>query len=175
MTMTERNSLLISTWSKEGPVGHAGGSAPTSGAYPAANRAHYYPLRIARSGTVRKLWWMNGATVGTDNVQMALYRADGVDGGPGNLVVAGTSTLTSGANAPQYDDITDAPIAAGTYWVAVWANGTTTTMFRSNVYRGWGVYIESSLTGGLPATATPAAPGSTNFTPLIGLQMRAAP
>lgn len=175
MSIVVRPSVLVSPYSREGALD---GSTPASAAWPAANRAFYQPIRLPRQATVRKLWWLNGATVGTDNVQMGVYLPDGADGAPGTRVIAGSATLSSGANSLQFDDITDVTLAAGTWWLAMWANGTTTTVFRVGGRSGGGQYLESGLSGGLPATATPAATGTSStsaFYAVCGLQLRASP
>ena len=113
MSALLRNSLYISNWSKEGVVGQGGLFTPSSAIWPTAQRAFYYPLQIHAPGTVYQLFWQNGATVGTDTMQMGLYAADGTDGSPSTRLINGTATTTSGANVCQYDDITNYPIGPG--------------------------------------------------------------
>ena len=176
MSVQERNSLYISTWSKEGVMGQGGNFSPSSGAWFAAQRALYYPVRVPMPGTVYKLFWLNGATVGTDTVQAGLYLPDGTDGGPSTRVINGTGAVSSGTNACQYDDITDFPIAPGWYWFALLSSGTTTTVFRgnyANLGRGAGIYMQSSLAT-LPNPAVPIA-STTGVYAVCGLVMRSAP
>lgn len=169
----EVTSGMVSTFSRESAAMSllATGSM-SSATYPATNRAYYYPIYLPTAVTVYKLWWANGATASTNNIQVGVYLADGSEFAPGTRVIAGTSTLASGANALQFDDITNTALGPGRYWLAIWCNGTTTTLFRQNI-RYAPCYTEDSLAGGLPATATPGA----NNLPvhIFGLQIRSAP
>ncbi len=174
--MTARNSLMITPWSREGFMPLAANAVPASAVWPAAQRAYYQAARIENPGIVYRLCWLNGATVGTDNAQIGIYLPNGTDGGPGTALKLGTSTLTAGANACQYDDIADTAIAAGVYWLAHWCSGTTTTVFKTapSAMRPFGMYMESSLASGLPATATPVQ-ATTAACPVSGLVMRSSP
>lgn len=171
-------SMMISPWSREGSAfENFNNAAPASGTYAAANRAHYYLCIIPSSVTVYKLFWLNGATVGTNNFQVGLYYDDGTNK-PGAAVFRGTSTLAAGANACQYDNIADQTIGAGRYWLAIWGSGTTATLFRTGgaASRTGPVYLESALASGLPATATPATVSAGNgATYMFGLVCRSTP
>ncbi len=176
MSVAERNSLYISTYSKEGLIGQGGNFSPSSGVWMAAQRALYYPLRITAPGTVYQFFWLNGATVGTDTVQMGLYLPDGTDGGPSTRIINGTGIVSSGINACQYDNITDFPIGPGVYWLALLSSGTTTTFFRgnfANLGRIGGIYQQASLAT-LPNPAVPAAAATGHYA-ICGLVMRSAP
>ncbi len=174
--MTLRNSLYISPFSREGEGFRSmTGSANPLSAVGVTQTAQYNVVLIESPGIVYKFFWLNGATVGTDNVQAGLFLSNGTDGGPGTALKLGTSVLSAGANVCQYDDIADTPIAAGVYWLALWESGNTATQFRiTPVVKLYGGYREASLTTGLPATATPVAL-TTGNTPVAGLVMRSAP
>ncbi len=173
---TERNSLYISTYSKEGVAGRNVSFTPVSGTWTTAQKALYYPVRIVAPGTIYQLFWQNGATVGTDTVQMALYLPDGTDGGPSTRIINGTGIVSSGANVCQYDDITNYPISPGNYWLALLSSGTTTTFFRGSFAtfgRGTGIYSQLSLAS-LPNPAVPIA-STIGYYAVCGLVMRSAP
>lgn len=150
-----------------------------SATWPTANRAYYYPVVISQPCVAYRFWWLNGATVGTNNFQVGLYRDNdsGTDG-PGTSIVLGTSTLSAGANICQFDNITDTAIPAGRIWLAIWGNGTTATLFRHapNAAREREIngYLESGIAGGLPATATPAQ-NNTPYIPIFGFTTISAP
>jgi hypothetical protein len=170
-------STMVTPFSREGfsrDVATMG--APSSAAYPAGNRAYYYSIFIPAACTIYKLFWLNGATASTNNVQMGLYYDDGTNK-PGAAVVRGTSTLAAGANICQYDNITDTTIGAGRYWIAIWCSGTTTTQFRRLISGGYPsyAYLESSIAGGLPTTATPATATSNPPVIICGLVTRSTP
>lgn len=70
---------------------------PTSSASPAANRAWYAPFYVARPYPLARWWWQNGATVGTNYIQLAIYDENL------NLFKASPKTLSAGtANHVQY-------------------------------------------------------------------------
>lgn len=96
---------------------------------------------------------LNGATVGTDNLMVALYDTAGVL--ITNSAVAGV--LSAGANAFQNIAFLSSPLLApGRYFVAVQCNGTTATTRRQAAANG-GNSMTSSTTGTfgtVPATFT---------------------
>lgn len=151
----------------------------SSAAWPATNRALYVPFTIAAPCIAYRLFWCNGATAGTNNLQAGIYNDNdaGTDG-PGTAVILGTSTLSAGASACQFDNIADTALYPGRYWLALWCNGTTATVLRwlpsNTLARGMNAMLESSLTGGLPSTATPAA-NTTPIIPLVGFTTIASP
>ncbi len=175
MSVVVRNSLYISNFSREGVCGQGPIFGPASAVWVTAGLIRFFPLRIEAPGTVYKMFWMNGATVGTDTMQMGLYLSDGTEGAPGTRIINGTATTTSGINACQYDNITDYPIGPGWYWLAQLSSGTTTTVFRGTYgSTGRGASIYQQTIAALPATATPIAVASAVFT-VAGLVMRSAP
>jgi hypothetical protein len=151
-----------------------------SAAWPSAQRAFYFPLIISQPCIAYRFFWLNGATVGTDNLQVGLYNDnDSGDDGPGTSIVLGTSTLSAGANICQFDNIADTAIPARRIWLAMWGNGTTATVFRhapsNTLVRVTSGYIQGSLAAGLPATATPAQNTFTGFVPIFGFTTIATP
>lgn len=157
-----------------------GGAAPASATFPAVQRAHYWPIVIPAACTIYRFFWLNGATASTDNIQVGIYNDNdaGTDG-PGTAILRGTSTLASGANVCQFDNVTDTALDKGRYWLALWGSGTTTTMFRvslsASIQRFLSCYIESSLAGGLPATATPAQNTNVPYAAMFGFTTVSAP
>ena len=164
-------SVYVGPYSREGNVPWSNEAAPASAIWIATNRAIYVPIIVPRACVIRRFWWLNGATVGTNNLQAGLYDDTFAS------VLLGTSTLSAGtASQVQYDDVTDTPIGSGKYWLALWCNGTTATVFRgnpTNALRLGVFYAQSSLAAGLPSTATPASP--TTFLPVFGFTTRATP
>lgn len=74
---------------------------PSSGTYASANRAQFYPLYLRRPYDLQRFWWLNGATVGTDSIQAALY--DMADGITPDCMVSTARTLSAGTvNQCQY-------------------------------------------------------------------------
>lgn len=147
-----------------------GGLPGASAIYIAANRAIYWPFVIRRQVTVYRFFWVNGATASTDNVQVGVYDNNW------HSVKLGTQTLASGPSAAQFDNITDTVLHPGAYYMAIWCNGTTTTMLRTNPGQRFmdGIFQQNSQTSGLPTTATPIQNTNAYF-PLFGLALRASP
>src|SRR5262245_30883106 len=174
-------SPFVSPYSREGNMGltTTAFGTPASSTYPATNRAHYFPVVVPVACTAYRLFWLNGATASTNNIQVGIYNDNdaGTDG-PGTSVVLGTSTLASGTNVCQFDNITDTALYPGRYWIAIWGSGTTTTIFRispsATLSRWQNGYIESSLSGGLPSTATPAQQ-TTPYIPVFGFTTISTP
>ena len=106
---------------------------------------------------------LNGATVGTDNLLVALYSTNGTL--LANSAVAGA--LSAGANAFQkFDFLTAFTAMPGRYFVAVQCNGTTATTRRLNAANSPNVLTTSvaGTFGTLPATITVP----TTFTDVVG-------
>jgi hypothetical protein len=144
-------------------------AAAASATWPTANSACYIPLLVTEDITVKKLWWLNGATV-TSNINMALYTAAFAQ-------VAGTetgSTAQAGAGVIQEVDIADTALTAGLYYIAIVmdaaAAGTVTRYSVTTAQsRSWGLASEASVFD-LPANATLADPIAT--LPICGIATR---
>lgn len=96
---------------------------------------------------------LNGATVGTDNMLVALYGSNGAL--IANSAVAGT--LSAGANAFQNRAFTNAVLLApGRYFLAMQCNGTTATTRKQAAANGGNTMTGSvaGTFGTLPATIT---------------------
>jgi hypothetical protein len=152
-------------------------SAPSSGVFPAANRAYFTPIYVSAPVIVRRLFWANGATI-AGNVQAGLYLSRSTGNGPGPALLRGNQVAQAGVTVCQYDDITDTPLSAGYYWVALWCDASGYFMRRIAVemLRFGTQYSLSGLTDGLPEDASPAGTvGSSNWAVLSGLCLRGAP
>lgn len=95
--------LYLSTFTRngiEGPYWATGVNVPTSATYAAANRIYFSPFHVGEAGrpySLSRWWWLNGATVGTDYIQVGIYDQDF------NLFKASPRTLSAGtANQIQY-------------------------------------------------------------------------
>lgn len=168
-------SVFLSPFSPEAHpfIRAAGSGVPASAAYPAVNRAFFFPFRLYRSETVYRYFWVNGTTASTDNVQVGVYDM------AGNVINRGTSTLAAGVSACQFDNITDYVLGPGEYLMALWCSGTTTHILRlaptARYLRAAGFLQQSSLTGGLPSPTATFAVSATGYVPLFGLALRASP
>lgn len=133
--------------------------------WPTANKAFYLPFRLAYPVIATKMFWLNGATVGTNAVDVGIYDQ------AGNRLVSIGSTTTSGASTVQTVDITDTTLNPGLYYMAMAVNGTTDTSFRTAptapMSRMLGIYEQTSAFA-LPATATFAVATAAHI-PFIGI------
>jgi len=111
---------------------------------------------------------LNGATVGTDNLMVALYDTNGVL--ITNSAVAGV--LSAGANAFQSIAFLTQPILTpGRYFVAVQCSGTTATTRRWAAADG-GFQMTQSATGTfgtVPASFTPPTTFTADVGPIAAL------
>lgn len=111
---------------------------------------------------------LNGATVGTDNIMVALYDTNGVL--ITNSAVAGA--LSAGANAFQSLAFLTQPILQpGRYFVAVQCNGTTATTRKWAAANGGNQMTQSATGtfGTVPASFTPPTTFTADVGPIAAL------
>lgn len=144
-------------------------TAAASAVFPVAKRVVYVPVYLGQAMTLTKIWWLNGATVGTNNVDCGIYNA--AAGLPTSKVIASGSTLSANANVVQSVDVADTFLAPGMYFLAITLDGTTATLYRTNpnlpFEKVFGMCQETTGSFGLPTTATPIAT-STAYLPVFG-------
>lgn len=157
------NPIFLSPWSwnSVGPKLRAQyTTAPASGAWPAANRAFHAPFFVHQPYSLARMWWLNGATVGTDSLQAAVLND------AGEVVVASPLTLSAGtANQVQYATcaVNGYPVISGS------GSGTSTTTSSATIRArpGW-VYVlvvGNVMVGGSANTVTAATTsGAITFT-----------
>ena len=120
-----------------------------------ANLVSYCPMTLTKPYPVQRVFWVNGSTITTTNVDAGIYTADG------RRIYNTGSTAASGASLPQYvTPGTPFVLYPGMYYFA-WTCDNTTN--RGMAYGGaatTGRYIgllEETTGGfGLPATMTPS-------------------
>ena len=146
---------------------------------PVAGRLYYGTIEIPRTMRLTGMSILNGTVAGTDKINLALYRADGV--GPLAKTLAGGTTAAGGIDRFQDIDFTATYVATGParYWVLAQVNGTTTRIRTINLSPGattaglgafigmLGSFLPSVTFDVLPsALATGAAGASTPATAL---------
>jgi len=115
---------IITPWHPEfaGTMASGGAAAPASGTWPAANLALLFPMYLIEAFVVAKAGWTNGATVGTDSLDIGAYemtdyttgRMDlirstgGIVSANANVVQASGTWKTAHANITSGNDSTDA-------------------------------------------------------------------
>lgn len=139
----------------------------TAAAWPSANRAIYIPFFNPWWYPIKRLWWYNGGTSGS-NADVGIYSS------MGGLIVSSGSTARSGINAPQYVSV-DYLLPPGTYYHALAFSGTTgmtdtiAGTWSAALTRAIGILQEDSALP-LPAQMTPAQSTFT-FVPLTGFTL----
>lgn len=113
---TTANMTTFSTW-------NPGAATNATSATPAATSVYMTQIFIPHNVTLTGIGYLNAATVGTNNVIVALFDDTGAP--LANSALAGT--LTSGASAFQKVAFTatKAVKGPGTYWIGLYYNGTT--------------------------------------------------
>ena len=111
---------------------------------------------------------LNGATVGTDNLMVALYDTNGV------LITnsATAGALSAGANAFQSIAFLTQPILQpGRYFIAVQCNGTTATTRKWAAANGGNQMTQSATGtfGTVPASFTPPTTFTADVGPIAAL------
>lgn len=147
-----------SRWGAAHEVSRFGNFTPSSQTWPVANRAYYFPMWVPWPYPVKRIWWVNGTSVTTTNVDFGIYTIDGT-----RLYSTG-STVMAGASAAQY--VTPSPdliLSPGRYYFALSDDSTTLGRgFFGNAAvsvsrcRRAGILQEDSALP-LPATMTPVA------------------
>ncbi len=135
--------------------------------WPSNNLILYVPVRIPEDTTVKRLFWANGNAV-SGNVECGLYQ------GTTRLFTSGTQTQTT-TNVLQFTNITDQPIDAGLYYMALQLASTSGRIVRASPGTAFltsqGVMSEAAGGFGLPATAT-FVKYTAGFLPAFGLDLR---
>lgn len=71
-------------------------AAPVSGTWSATARAYFYPIAPVEPFTVAKAYWCNGATVGTDSIDIGVYRMTDLTTGRMDLIRSTGAVLSAG-------------------------------------------------------------------------------
>lgn len=121
-----------------------------------ANLINYTPVTLKYAYPVNRVFWINGSTITSTNVDMGIYTADGV------RIYNTGSTAMSGASSVQYvTPSTTFVLAPGDYYFAWSCNNTTSRGMAfggaANAGRVLGLVEQTPGGFGLPATMTPVA------------------
>lgn len=145
-----------------------------SATYIAANMVLYAPFSLQRTIVVKRFFWANGTTAGTNNCQVGVYDK------AGNAIKIGTATLAAGTSRPQFDNIADFVLGPGTYFMAFWCNGTTTHILRNNSpgarnIQALGWKQQAGVATTMPVTTATFATVANSYFCLFGLDLRGTP
>lgn len=117
----------------------------------------YCPMALPFPYQVNRVWWVNGSTNTTTNVDFGIYSA--VDG---TRIYNTGSTVMGTVSTVQYvTPATPFVLSAGAYYFAWTCDGTTSRAYglagSANISRMMGLLEETTGSFGLPATMTPVA------------------
>ncbi len=142
-------------------------AAPSSAAWPTANKAIFIPFTLEESILVDQLWWYQGAAA-TDNIDIGIYTEGAVKLVSTGALAAGTISVV---NAQAL--VNALGIDPGRYYFAVSCAGTTIALFRTatgsiETQRALGV-MQMLAAHPLPSVATLVKVATTDYIPIIGL------
>lgn len=176
MTLTTmpsgRSSATYTCMDIHGPALRCFGTAaaPASTTWPTANMAFFIPFYVEMPEQILEIFWVSGTTPGTTNFDLGIYRDDGT-----RVVSLGATAAVSTTDIIQPaggGDIADAVLMRGRYYMAMSSAATTLTVRALSqavgLFRAIGMRQMASAHP-LPATATFASIGTTNFMPIMGL------
>lgn len=168
--------LFVSTWSRWGglEVCTQGGQALVSITWPSANLAKYVPVAIPWPYLVKRVFWINGSSVTSTNMDFGIYTAEGTK------IYSTGSTAASGTSATQYvTPATDILLTPGRYYFALASSsgsanrggqGSTSTNVIAEQLGGM---LQEASALPLPATMTPVTVANSAF-PLCGVTRTAS-
>lgn len=163
---------MITIWSPEAcgtVIAGAGGQSITSAsstAWPAANLAIFFPLKVQQLTTFTKMLLFCGSTVAATNVDGAIYDRTGVK------LTSDVHAAQGSANTVQLLDWTDLTLGPGLYYAALVLDTGTGTVFRATagtVYTGAQAgLLEMASAYPLPPVATFANYTTADYLPVFG-------
>jgi hypothetical protein len=101
----------------------------TSGTWSSANRLSLFPVALPAPVTVSKMHWVNGATVGTDSVDIGVYRMTDMTTGRCDLIRSSGATLSANANVVQ--EVGTWKVAANKAALTTGTDSTDTTAYTT--------------------------------------------
>lgn len=158
--------LFIHTCSRyAGGVDLRGCGAPTMAAsitWPSANQATYIPFVLPWPYTVNRVFWLNGSSVTTVNVDFGIYSGDG------ELLYSTGSTARAGASSVQYVTVaTPMVLSPGPYYFGHSCSSSTTNRGGQGAVTGVTLprmalagFLQEASALPLPATMTPVTPAN---------------
>lgn len=121
-----------------------------------AKLVSYMPVVLPFDYMVQRVWWMNGTTNTTSNVDFGIYSPSGA-----KIYSTGTTAMGTVAVVQYVTPATPFMLSAGAYYFAWSCDNTTaraqTQAGTANAGRLVGMLQETTGSFGLPATMTPIA------------------
>lgn len=105
-------------------------TAPVSGTWTTAQLARFYPIYLPEPLTVAKAFWCNGATVGTDSIDLGVYRMTDMATGRCDLIRS-TGAVLSAGTVSVVQDVSTWKVAANQAALTAAADSTDGTAFTT--------------------------------------------
>jgi hypothetical protein len=141
-------------------------TVPASGTL-AASTAYYYPFFVSRPYDLQRFWWQNGATVGTDSIQAAVYAVDGSNT-PDCLVSTARTVSAGTVNLLQFATCAVAahPIASGSDTTGGTTQVTSSVTLKARPGLMYAMFVNNSKASAADAVSSIAntTGGGTTFT-----------
>lgn len=151
-------------YATSGAAGQLGAGVST--AWPANNKAYFYPFTLGIWVTVYQLFFWVGAT-SSGTIDVGIY-----DDQKNKIITAGSTAMSATINTVQTLNVTDTVLAPGDYFVAGVCSTTGGTCFRAGnaaadeIFLATGVAYEQAVgSSTLPDPCTPVA--VTDATPSV--------
>jgi hypothetical protein len=138
-----------------------------------ANQAQYIPFYLPWPYPVRRVFWSNGSSVVSTNVDVGIYTADGT------RIYSTGSTAASGASVLQYVTPTEFLLSPGRYYMAkscstaTAARGGTGQSSMTLGFLQMAGFLEEASALPLPATMTPVT-ATLTVIPIYGFTQTAS-
>lgn len=117
---------IIDGWTRHGTGSFGALGGATSQAWPANNKAYYYPFTLGTWVTLYQFYFWVGAT-SSGNIDVGVYTAE-----KQKIISAGSTGMSATVNTVQTLNVTDTVLPPGDYLVAGACSTTAGTCFRSS-------------------------------------------
>lgn len=133
-------------------------TAPTSGTWSSANIVLFHPIRLLEPFTVAKAFWANGATVGTDSIDIGAYRL--TDPATGRMdLIRSTGAVLSAGSANVVQEASTWRVAAANITTGVDSTDGTTFTTASVTLKAGRLYLLSFVNTAASAAAISSIAG----------------
>lgn len=160
------NDLTLHPWSEQmAPFGVGTTAAPASGTWsPGANTAILAPIYLVEPFVVAKAWWANGATVGTDSIDIGVYQMTDQSAGRVDLIRSTGYVLSAGSASVVQETATWRVAKANLTASSDSTDATSYTTASVTLVTGRLYLLSVENSHGTSATAVSSITGGPTFT-----------
>lgn len=139
-------------------------TAPSSGTWGTANAANFYPIYLPEPFVVSKAFWCNGATVGTDSIDIGVYAMTDQSTGRCDLIRS-TGAVLSAGTVSVVQEVGTWKVARANITASSSSTDATTYATASVTLKAGRLYLMSvENSHGSSATAVSTISGGPTFT-----------